>query len=91
VLAPHREAVIDLARRHGFDHVRVFGSVRRGEATKRSDVDLLVARRQGTSLLDRAALEIDLEGLLGRKVDVVTDEGLHWLIRPQVLFEAVPL
>jgi uncharacterized protein len=91
LLLPHRQQMLGLVRRHGFDHVRVFGSVRRGEATKRSDIDLLVARGPNASLLDRAALESDLEELLGRKVDVVTDGGLHWLVRPQVLFEAVPL
>jgi uncharacterized protein len=69
----------------------VFGSVRRGEATKDSDIDLLVAPGPDASLLDRAALGCDLEELLGRKVDVVTDGGLHWLIRPQVLFEAAAL
>jgi uncharacterized protein len=54
-------------------------------------VDLLVHARRGTSLLDQAALELELERLLGRKVDVVPDGALHWLARPQVLFEAVPL
>lgn len=80
-----------MARARGFSHVRVFGSVRRREATKTSDVDLLVDREESTSLLDRAALMTDLEEILQRKVDVVPEEGLHWLIRPQVLFEALPL
>jgi uncharacterized protein len=83
--------VLEAARRRGFDHVRVFGSVRRSEANARSDVDLLVNRQPKTSLLDRAALVDDLERLLGRPVDIVPDASLHWLVRPQVLFEAVPL
>ena len=91
VLAPHRSEVLAAARTRGFSHVRVFGSVRRGEATKSSDVDLLVDRSPSASLLDRAALISDLEKLLHRKVDVVPVVALHWLIRPQVLFEAVPL
>jgi uncharacterized protein len=69
----------------------VFGSVRRSEATPKSDVDLLVDRAAGTSLLDRAALARDLETILGRRVDVVPEEALHWFLRPQILFEAVPL
>jgi uncharacterized protein len=71
--------------------VRVFGSVRRSEAGPTSDVDLLVDRHPETSLIDRAALVNELEQILGRKVDVVPEEALHWLVRPQVLFEAVPL
>lgn len=91
ILAPHREAVLRAAYRRGFSHVRVFGSVRRSEATSASDVDLLVDRSEGASLLDRAALTADLEAILGRHVDVVPEEALHWLARPQVLYEAVPL
>ncbi|MCI4323494.1 MAG: nucleotidyltransferase domain-containing protein [Thermoplasmata archaeon] len=91
ILGPVRESIREAANLRGFEHIRVFGSVRRNEVTPRSDVDFLVARRPGASMLDRAGLEIDLEGLLGRTVDVVTDEGLHWLVRPQVLFEAVEL
>jgi len=91
ILLPRRDAILAAVRRHGFRHVRVFGSVRRSEATARSDVDLLVDRDPGTSLIDRAALVDDLEAILGRPVDVVPEESLHWLARPQVLFEAVPL
>lgn len=91
ILLPRREAILRAASRHGFGHVRVFGSVRRSEATSRSDVDLLVDRTAGTSLLDRAALVEDLEGILRRRVDVVPEDALHWYIRPQVLFEALPL
>jgi predicted nucleotidyltransferase len=84
-------AVLRLAKESGFEHVRIFGSVRRSQATPKSDVDFLVARGPDASLLDRAHLEIRLEELLHRKVDVVIDEGLHWFIRPQALFEAVTL
>jgi uncharacterized protein len=69
----------------------VFGSVRRSEATRRSDVDLLVDRDADASLLDRAALAAELEDLLRRRVDIVPEDSLHWLARPQVLFEAIPL
>jgi uncharacterized protein len=91
ILAPHREAVLHAVQQRGFGHIRVFGSVRRSEATSSSDVDLLVDRDQGTSLLDRAGLMEDLESMLGRRVDIVPEEALHWYVRPQVLFEAVPL
>jgi uncharacterized protein len=91
VVGPHRDEVIFAASARGFRHIRVFGSVRRREATRTSDVDLLVDRDESASLLDRAALSNELEGILHRRVDVVPEESLHWLIRPQILFEAVPL
>jgi predicted nucleotidyltransferase len=91
ILGPHRNGVQELADRFGFEDVRVFGSVRRRQAKPGSDVDLLVHARRGTSLLDHAAFELELERLLGCKVDVVPDGALHWSARPQILFEAVPL
>ena len=91
ILEAKREAVLGLAARHGARSVRVFGSVARGEAQPDSDVDLLVEMEEGRSLLDLVALGQDLEELLGRKVEVVEPEGLHWFIRDRVLQEAVPL
>ena len=90
-LEAKREAILGLAARHGARSVRVFGSVARGEAQPDSDVDLLVEMEEGRSLLDLVALGQDLEELLGRKVEVVEPEGLHWFIRDRVLQEAVPL
>ncbi len=90
-LGPHRAAVLALARRYGARRVRVFGSVRRQQADRRSDVDLLVDDLPGASLLDVARLEVELGRLLGRPVDVVEEDSLPWSIRPQVLAEAVPL
>ncbi len=78
-------------RKHRARNPRVFGSVVRSEATKRSDLDLLVDFDPGASAFDQIELKMDLERLLRRRVDVVEPAGLHWLIRPQVLFEAVPL
>lgn len=86
-----RSTILEICERHGARNVRVFGSFARQQATPKSDLDLLVALDPGTSLFDQASLEIDLEEVLGRKVDVVPERGLRWTIRPQVLFEAVPL
>jgi len=71
--------------------VRIFGSVARGEADSESDIDFLVNMEPGRSLLDLCGLLIDLEELLGRKVDVVTEKGLRDRIRERVLKEAVAL
>ena len=91
VVGRRRLEVLRIARRFGARDVRVFGSVRRGQAAAASDLDLLVRFRRGVDLFDQMHLEHALEELLGRKVDVVTEAGLHPLVRPQALFEAVPL
>jgi predicted nucleotidyltransferase len=91
LLVAKRQEILAIAERHGAHNLRVFGSAARGKARQDSDVDLLVELEPGRSLLDQAALAQDLETLLGRKVDVVEPEGLHWFIRDRVLQEAVPL
>jgi predicted nucleotidyltransferase len=86
-----RQEIIHLAAKHGAHNVRVFGSAARGEAGPSSDIDLLVELESGRSLLDHVALVQDLEALLGRRVDVVTERSLHWYIRDRVIEEAVRL
>lgn len=90
-LARVRGEILALAARHGARNVRVFGSVARGEADAASDIDFLVDFEPGRSLLDLAALLVDLEDLLGHPVDVVTEPGLKARIRQRVLAEAVPV
>lgn len=91
LLEEKREAILSACARHGASNVRVFGSVARGEAGPHSDVDVLVDLEAGRSLLDHAALMLELEEILGCKVDVVTERGLRERIRDRVLREAVPL
>ncbi|MEW6352996.1 MAG: nucleotidyltransferase family protein [Pseudomonadota bacterium] len=86
-----REAILALAAKHGARNLRVFGSVARNEASARSDIDILVDLEPGRSLFDLGGLLMDLQELLGRKVDIVTEQGLHWYIRDKVLKEAVRL
>lgn len=86
-----REEILHIASRYGARGVRVFGSVARGEDDRESDVDFLVELEAGRSLLDLGALQMELEELLGCKVDVVTEGGLYWLLRRRILKEAQPL
>ena len=91
ILKAKRRKILSLAARHGARNVRVFGSVARGEAKPNSDVDFLVEFYKGRSLLDQSGLILDLQDLLGRKVDIVTPAALHWYIRDRILAEAVVL
>jgi predicted nucleotidyltransferase len=91
LLKAKRQEILAIAARHGAHNLRVFGSVARGEAGPESDLDILVEMEPGKSLLDHVALMQDLEDLLQRKVDVVSERALHWYIRDKVLAEAMPL
>jgi len=91
LLRKRREEILRAAARRGAYNVRIFSSVVRGETRLDSDVDFLVDMEPDRSLFDLGGLLMDLQGLLGRKVDVVTEKGLHWYIRDQVLAEAQPL
>jgi len=91
LLIKKREEILRAARRRGAKNVRVFGSAARGESGVDSDIDFLVELEPNRSLLDLGGLLMDLQQLLGREVDVVTEKGLHWYIRERVLEEARPL
>jgi predicted nucleotidyltransferase len=91
LLRERRDEILRIAAKHGAGNVRVFGSAARSEAGDESDIDLLVEFEPGRTLLDQAGLVVELEGVLGRKVDVVTEGGLYWLLRRRILKEARPL
>jgi uncharacterized protein len=86
-----RSEILDRASQHGARNVRVFGSAARGDAGPASDVDLLVEMEPGRSLLDFVGLWQELEDLLGRKVDLVSEGGISPYLRDQILSEAIAL
>lgn len=92
LLREKRQEIIEIAAQHGAYNVRVFGSVARGEAQRDSDIDFLIDySSENRSSWFPVRLIRDLENLLGRKVDIVTEQGLKQRIRERVLQEAIPL
>jgi len=91
LLRENRTEIQRIAAKHGAYNVRVFGSVARGDAGPSSDVDLLVEAGSVTSSWFPAGLILDLEDLLGCRVEVVTERGLNREIRDYILREAIPL
>jgi hypothetical protein len=80
-----------IASKHGAYNIRVFGSVARKNFTKDSDIDFLVNFNPKTSLLDWCSLRLDLEDLLGTRVDVASEKTLKSALKEKVLAEAIDL
>ena len=88
LIESHHTEILALAERHGIGDVRVFGSMARGDAGDASDVDLLVELRPGKTGLALGALLTDVQDLLDRRVEVVTENSLHPAIRDRIVTEA---
>lgn len=91
IIKNKREDIMNIAQKYGAKNVRVFGSMARSEEDMDSDLDIIVEMESGSSLLDIIAIKQDIEELLGRKVDVVTEASISPYIRDAVLKEAVSL
>lgn len=90
-LKKQRKEIYQIAQLYGAHNIRLFGSVNTESDKIDSDVDFLVDLEKGRSLLDLAGLVHDLQQLLNKKVDIVTENGLHWYIKEKILSEAEPL
>ncbi len=91
VLRQKREDIERIATKHGVTNIRVFGSVARDQARQDSDIDLLIDVGPTISSWFPAGLILDLENLLGCRVEVVTEKSLNPQIRERVLREAVQI
>ena len=90
-LRSHSAAIRGVVEAHRACNARVFGSVVRGRDTEQSDLDILVDPTPQTTLMDVAAIQVELEKLLGVSVDVLTPKALPEKIRHIVLAEAMPI
>ncbi|MGA8170327.1 MAG: nucleotidyltransferase family protein [Methylocystis sp.] len=90
-LEQHREAVRAAVSRNRATNPRVFGSVLRGEDRDGSDLDILVDALPGATLFDLGGLQIELEEILGVRVDLLTPGDISRYFRERVLAEARPI
>jgi predicted nucleotidyltransferase len=91
LLHQRRDDIRRIAAKHGAYNVRVFGSVARGEARPDSDIDLLIEKGPLTSSWFPAGLVLELEEILGRRIEIVTEKALNPALRDRVLREAIPV
>jgi len=90
-LDTHRASIREVVARHRAGNARVFGSVVHGNDHEGSDLDILIDPTPHTTLMDVAAIQVELEQLLGVSVDVLTPKALPENFRSTVLAEAVPV
>ena len=90
-LQTHRDAIRRIVAAHRAGNARIFGSVLHGNDAEGSDLDLLVDPTSTTTLMDIAAIQLELEQLLGVTVDVLTPNALPATFRASVLSEARPV
>jgi len=91
LLKEKKQEILAIAQQNGIRNVRIFGSVARGKERFDSDIDLLVEIEDGRTLFDLIRFKQEIESLLERKVDVLTDQAVHELLREQIMNEVIQL
>jgi len=86
-----KNAIVDILKKHEVKKASLFGSIVRGEMKNDSDIDILVEFQGKKSLLNLAGLKIELEEKLRCKVDILTYNSLHPLLKEQILAEQVEI
>ncbi len=87
----YKPQILALAAQHGLRNVRIFGSVAAGKQTETSDVDILVSRIKGGDPWGVGGFYMDMQELLGQKVDVAIENGLRPSLKEKIMADAVPL
>ena len=87
----YKNRILTILKKHEVKRASLFGSIVRDEMSDQSDIDILIEFKGDKSLLDLAALKIELEQTLMCKVDVLTYNSLHSLLRNYILAEQVEI
>ena len=82
-----KNRITPVLKKYGVVKASLFGSIVKGESTEDSDIDILVELPETATLLELAALKIELEEILKKKVDVLTYDSLHHLLKDKILQE----
>ncbi|PWA10366.1 hypothetical protein DCC39_11635 [Pueribacillus theae] len=90
-LKDNREEILRIAKENGIKNLKLFGSVARSEDGEESDIDLLVSFEEGKSLFDLIRFKQEMEEIMGKNVDVLTENAIHHSIKEKILNEAIPL
>jgi len=81
-----KKKINPILKKNGVKRAAIFGSYARGEEKKRSDVDILIEyKNDDKSLLDLVGLEMELKKKLRKKVDLLTYDSIHPLLRESIL------
>ena len=88
-IAGIKKNIAEVLKKNGVKRAALFGSVVRGEAAEGSDIDILVEFEGRKSLLDLAGLKMEIQDILGKKVDILTYGSLHPLLKDRILKEQV--
>ncbi len=86
-----RQKMLPIFKKYSVVKAGIFGSVARGEAGKNSDMDVLVQFKGRKSLLDLAGLELELEKKIGKKMEVLTYDSIHPLLKKKILAEEISI
>jgi len=87
----YKSRILEILKSNDVSKAALFGSIVRDEMSEASDIDILIEFKGTKSLLDLAGLKIELEEKLDCKVDVITYNSLHPLLKDQILAEQVEI
>ena len=90
-IGKYKEIILEILKKHDVKKASLFGSIVREEMNINSDIDLIIEFKGDKSLLDLAALQIELEEKLKLKVDILTYNSIHPLLKDQILAEQVEI
>ena len=87
----YKDKILEVLKKHDVKRASLFGSIVRGEMSEDSDIDILIEFEGKKSLLNLGGLKVELEEKLNCKIDVLTYNSLHPLLRDQILSEQVEI
>jgi len=79
--------IIPILKKYGVSRASLFGSFSRGKANEKSDIDIIIEPAEGTTLFDLAGIQIDLQKILKKPVDLLTYRSINKMLKDRILKE----